>query len=220
MGTLGKKLIDDVFAAVRVQLTAAGMRKRSGQIYTFEVSKEALGLVGLSRVFRRTERVLSVNPTIGIRYQPLEKLLAEACGEKLHSYFPPTISQQIGYLMPQAEYVTWDFTFDSDIEKGVEEMVRAIKDCGFSFMKKYADFEALQGAILNREYGFNDVLDYRIPIVYLMQGSQEQAASFVDGRVKQMASRDDEAAEAYRGFAAGLKQMMIASDGVASQASY
>ena len=208
MGTAGKKLIDDVFATVRVKLIAVGMKKRAGRTYTLKVSEEVLGWLGLGRVYRRRESVLSVIPTIGIRYQSLEKLLAEARGEKFHSYFPPTIGQQIGYLMPQAEYVTWDFTFDGNINRGVEEMVQAIKDYGFLFMEKYADFVALQEAIIHREYGFNDELDYRIPIVYLMQGSKEQAANFIEGRMKKLESRDDEAAKAYRDFATRFKQML------------
>ncbi len=73
----------------RQELCAIGMQKRSGDIFTFELNKEAIGWVGLNRAVRNYGGLLAVNPVVGVRHQIIEKTLedvlkVEGCCKKTH----------------------------------------------------------------------------------------------------------------------------------------
>ncbi|HCF28202.1 MAG TPA: hypothetical protein DEV81_13600 [Cyanobacteria bacterium UBA11049] len=95
MAVARKELILKVMETTCQELCAIGIQKRSGNIFTFKLNKEAIGWVGLNRAVRNYGGLLAVNPVVGVRYQIIEKTLADIEGKKFHSYLPPTISTHI-----------------------------------------------------------------------------------------------------------------------------
>jgi hypothetical protein len=62
-------------AAARDRMTAAGWRRRSGDIYTLDLGEGHLAWLRLNRATKHHQ--LEINPVMGLRYDPLERLLAE-----------------------------------------------------------------------------------------------------------------------------------------------
>jgi hypothetical protein len=98
-----RDLIDAFGAEAVAHLKQAGWRKRAGWIFTRELDEEFLLWLGLNRATKY--HPLGINPVVGIRYQPLERLLAELRGAKPHTYIPPTISTPLGYLTDENRYL-------------------------------------------------------------------------------------------------------------------
>src|SRR5690606_27740771 len=94
-----KEIRSRVLELVRAELAGLAFEKRAGDIFTRDLTSEVLGWIGLNRATRGRPGVLEINPVVGVRHQPIERLLAELRGEKAHPYVPPTLSVHLGYLM-------------------------------------------------------------------------------------------------------------------------
>lgn len=141
---LGKEFIKSVRDACLKKLTDIGMRKRSGGIATIEVADGFTGWVGLNEETQRYDGCMRINLNVGLRYDPAHKLIAEIYGQKPHAYIPPTISENVGYLVPGRDsYIQFTFRPTEPIEPKADELANIVKQYGLPYMKKYAEIKAL-----------------------------------------------------------------------------
>ena len=211
MAVARKELILKVMDIARQELCAVGMRKRSGNIFTFELNMEAIGWVGLNTGVRSYGGQLAVNPVVGVRHQIIEKTLADIEGKKFHSYIPPTISTHIGYLMPQKSYTPWLFTENTDHTTTVQEMVIAIIKFSKPFMEANATLDAICEAMSSSRYGILDYNIYHIPVAYFLLGEASLTEKFLHDQLKEIGDRDDVSAQDYKKFAVSfLKKLQNA----------
>jgi hypothetical protein len=78
-----RNLIDALSAAAKDRLTAAGWRKRSGEIYTYGLADGFHAWLGLNRSTKY--RPIAINPTAGLHYEPLERLMQELTRDSARS---------------------------------------------------------------------------------------------------------------------------------------
>jgi len=203
-----KQLAKDITRAVKEKLHAFGFRKRADSFFTKEWSEETLGWVGLTEIVVRYNSLLEVSPYIGVRNQPLEKVLADLTGQKFHTYNPPTMATQLGYLMPQMDYTSWEFEKHTNIASEVEVMVTAIIDYGQPFIDTHQTLHSLCEAMIDAGYGTCHPYAYRIPTAYFLLGEKKLAKDFLTTQLEELAKKDSLAADDYKQFANKLLNIL------------
>jgi hypothetical protein len=193
-----------VLDAVGPLLSEHGFKKRAGDVFTLELTKNVLGWLGLNRATQhRPPGEVEINPVVGIRHQEVERLVSELRGEKFHAYQPPTISCPLGYLLPEQRYRAWIFPPGTAGETAAD-MAAAIASYGVPFMRSAIELTDLC-RLLDRDLGFEHQLVYRRPVAWLLAGDPAQAGRSLDISLAGLGSRDDLAAAEFRRFAAALR---------------
>jgi hypothetical protein len=189
---------------VQPLLANLGFRKRAGNVFTLDVAPGVLGWLGLNRAAQHHgPGEVEINPVIGVRFQDVERLVAECRGEELHPYQPPTISSPLGYLMPEKKYKAWLFGPGHSEELAID-MVNAIATHGVPFMRSVVDLVELRRRLQERS-GFEHQLAYRRPAAALVAGDAEQARALLHEALVALEGRDDHAAADFRRFAGSLR---------------
>jgi hypothetical protein len=206
--SVSKDFVSHIFALAAEQFAHTGFQKRKVDIYTIAVNGDGVGWLGLNKALYRGG-VLQMNPVVGVRHQKLESRVAELLGQKPHQYIPASISTNLGYLMPEKKHVAWSFQEHANCETPVAEMVAAIGTFGRPFMEQNATLATLYSALINSKRGTPpDQLDYRIAAAADLLGKHTEAATFIDAKLREIGSRNDEAAEWFRKFATRLREDM------------
>jgi hypothetical protein len=195
-----RKPIADVVAACRDRLGALGFDRRSGEIFTADISPDVLGWLGLNRAVSRSDRLLEINVVIGLRHQGIERCLATLEGDKFHPYLPPTISLHLGYLMPERRYHPWFFQA-GNVESEADAMVRAIERYALPFINEHGSTERLVDLMASGEVGVREQLAFRLPIAYRILGMEDSATTALTARIHELQGRTDGAAERFRTYA-------------------
>lgn len=203
-----KEIRSRVLELVRAELAGLAFTKRAGDIFTRDLTSEVLGWIGLNRATRGRPGVLEINPVVGVRHQPIERLLAELRGEKAHPYVPPTLSVHLGYLMPERAYRPWLFPEGEDPEAEAMRMVQAIGEFGVPFMRENAALEPLVATLETSAFGIAEQRHYRLPVMYFLLDRKARAEEYIAERLGELRARDDLAARHYRSFAEALRQRM------------
>jgi hypothetical protein len=204
MKKASKELIREVMQIIQRKLVDHGFKKRSKEILTFDLSSEFLGWLGLNRAVQRGDGSLAINPVIGVRYQRLERAYSELMDENFHAYIPPTLSVNIGYLMPDNSYKTWSFFNKSNNQRIVDDMVAAIEKYGISFMDTMSNEDAILEALKVSDFSMPESRKFRLPLIKYMRGDIEQARAELTRTLEEVNTREDMAAQYYRRFAQKL----------------
>jgi hypothetical protein len=185
-------------------LANIGFRKRAGDVFTLETAPGVLGWLGLNRATQhRPPGEVEINPVVGVRFQDVERLVAECRGDNFHPYQPPTISSSLGYLMPEKKYKAWIFA-PGHSEEAATDMARAIDTYGVPFMRSVVDLAALRRQ-LQGGAGVEHQLAYRRPAAALLAGEPEQTRALLDEALDAIGARTDLAAADFRRFAESLR---------------
>ncbi|HEX5414256.1 MAG TPA: hypothetical protein VFZ25_01235 [Chloroflexota bacterium] len=188
-------------------LAKIGFRKRAGDVFTLDLAPGVVGWLGLNRATQhRGPGEVEINPVVGVRFQDVERLVAECRGERFHAYQPPTISSPLGYLMPEKRYMAWVFA-PGRSEEAATDMADAIATHGVPFMRSVADLAELRRRLQDR-YGFEHQLAYRRPAAALVAGDAEQASALLDESLAAIGARTDLAAADFRRFAESLRSRL------------
>lgn len=185
-------------------LAELGFKKRTGAIFTMELTANVLGWLGLNRATRhRQPGEVEVNPVVGVRHQDVERLVAELRGERYHSYLPPTVSIPLGYLFPEPRYRSWVLA-PKGSELTAREMVSAIVEYGIPYMQSTIDLRQLCRE-LDRKDGFENLLVYRRPVAWFLSGDKLTAGQILEQSLAEIPDRKDAAAIEFRRFGEKLR---------------
>lgn len=204
----------EVSRAARQELEALGFRQRADDIFTCELAARAHGWLGLGTV--RTRSLLrarvSIDPVIGVRHHPTERLLAELLEEQLHRYGPPTLSAPLGHVMPGHEHRPWLFLEGHDPAERARRMAWAVRSFGLPFMKSHTTLDALASTLATPGFGFPFQNQLRLPVMYHLLGQNDRAEQYVAERLENLGKRRDPDAKYYRRFAAALREHSACTD--------
>ncbi len=201
-----KELIKEVTTLVRDELLARGYKERSDGIFTLDIADQVNGWVGLNRAVNRGDGQLVIHPFIGIRHQLVERKLAEIRGEKFRPYSPPTLRTHLQYLMPEGSYEPWLFGEEAPVKDRVRTMIADIDTFGNVFMQKHTSLETLARCLEEKLYSHPESRAFRLPIIYLLLGSQELSLGALDEFLVDLGDRTDLAALQYREYAQALRE--------------
>jgi hypothetical protein len=199
----------DAVEAVGPLLGDLGLEKRAGQVFTIELAPGVLGWLGLNRATQhRAPGEVEVNPVVGIRFQEVERVVAECRGDKFHAYLPATVGGPLGYLMPEKKYKTWVFDAANAVNVAAD-MAGAIAAYGLPFMRSVVALEQLRQQFEARS-ALDQQLAYRRPVAAMLAGDDAQARALLDQEIAAIGGRTDLAAADFKRFAAALRSRLKA----------
>lgn len=143
--------VRDVIAAfstaMRRELTARSWRKRSGEIYTLEISDGMFAWLGLNR--SSTSRPVRVHPVAGVRHEATMQLCDDLSG--LPRSTTPTLSEPIRTLGGE-EARDLELVNVSDVPQAVERLVELVEQYGLPFAEEYRDPDTALTALRDRRH--------------------------------------------------------------------
>lgn len=134
-----RDLIAAFSTAVRDRMTGAGWRKRTCDIYTHDLGDGFHAWVGLNHASKH--HPLKINPVVGLRYDPLERLLADITGTT--SPRTATIARPVGYLTAGNSFLELRVAEPGDAERAAEELHELVATYGLPFARQHASTDAL-----------------------------------------------------------------------------
>jgi alkanesulfonate monooxygenase SsuD/methylene tetrahydromethanopterin reductase-like flavin-dependent oxidoreductase (luciferase family) len=193
-------LVDrQAIAAARAAIERAGFTPRGrAHVFVTPITEETLGWASFM-VDRDQDRVLLISAKVGVRHEPLEELAGDGRSAA------PTISQVLGYLMPQrSANVVWRFDAGTPAEPQAESLVDAISTYGRPYMTEHASLQAIAQE-LERSVPW-EYSQRLLPGAYLLLGDPDRAREFLDRELAAQADRSDLAAVRFREVAAGYRE--------------
>jgi hypothetical protein len=198
-----KHLLDQVITIAEGELRRLQFRKTKG-VYICQLDKDAYGWVGLNTVAHRSDGRVGINPVLGVRYEPMERMVCELLGEK-ESILAPSISTSAGYLMPEGQYMEWLFEpAPFDYRSECERMVECVELYGLPFMKSNSKLEIILHDLEQLRFASKDTAAYRLPVAFLLSGQNEPALTHVSRQLEELKTRSDLAAQEYKKFAGNI----------------
>jgi len=189
-------------------LESVGFKKGGAGLLISHVSEDVLGIVGTNTARGRGAGILEINAVMGVRNQRIERMLSSLMGEPFNEFVPPTLAGNIGYLSPANAYMPFLFSPDKPITPIVQEVVLVVREYGLPFLEKVANLSNLVGAMQTARFGIPSVVEYRIPIGLFLLGERASASEFIAGKLENIGSRADPAAQRYKSFAQKLLEHM------------
>jgi hypothetical protein len=146
---------------------------RTGRLWTIDLAPNAIGILGMNEV--RYPGELFVNPIMGVRFQDVQRIVAECCGRRFDPTNPMTVFEPLGYLMPEKRYKQWPFTRDH-LDEAAQDMATAIETYGLPFMrfgKTLLDYR-------RAHKGHCIYWAYTEPVAAFLAGDREQALALLE----------------------------------------
>jgi len=197
-----RDLISAFRAAAKDRMTAAGWRKRSGDIYTLPLDEGFHAWLGLNTA--TTYHPLKVNPVVGLHYEPLERLLAELRGTK-PALATATLSTPVGYLTPDNRFLQLEIAADDQAGPAAERLHQLVSDYGLPFARRFAAVDALLSAFHTTDYVANpERKRLLIPALHLLNGQSGEARAELALGLATYQPYATPVADEYRHFASRL----------------
>jgi hypothetical protein len=203
-----KELITSVSNIARQQLLLRGFsQRRKDSRFTIQLNDDVVGSVGLNRAVNTGDGSLQINPVVAVSHQPLEKLVAELRGVKFDRD-AATLLTNLGYVMPQKDELSYEFTGYNEHAPTVSDMMNRIARYGIPWMRSYIELESVQRAIVQLKYGWRDHFSWREPVGFYLLGNIRDAKASLQKHLGRIGKRDTMADHEYREFARNLKRRL------------
>jgi hypothetical protein len=176
-----------------------GFRERRG-VFTCELSEDVLGWIG---TFHPSTKGNSKDPSVGVRFRPLEQLIADCCGEPMHAYKPPTVARPLSSLtggLPVS---------DAEDEALAEAMVASIETHALPFLRSIRDLDDLRTELARKTSSDLDVACRRSAAAFLA-GDLGAARVELDAAAAIYGVMSDHYWRPFSRFEAALRSRMLA----------
>jgi hypothetical protein len=194
------KDVDRIIAAA----ATPPMRVARAGILTWEITDDFIGWAGMNRASEGRGGAVDVSPVVGVRHGECERIVARLGDSRDDGVIPPTLSVQLGYVMPEADYRYWRFDDPALAPRVAEELVGALREHGMPWAEQYADLERIYREGFGR-YSIEEHRMDREPVVARLLGRPDEADERLEAWLRSLGERDDLAARAYRSFAEAFR---------------
>jgi hypothetical protein len=207
---MDKRLRETIMEDIETECSMIGFRKRANSFFTRELSAETVGV--LAFVFGKDGDVV-VSPSVAIRYQPLERLLADLASEKFHPYLSGTLACPLGEVLPRRELMWYEFPSHVNPRNRVREMIGVISDAAVPWMEKHQDLDSFIEDLGTYRFASRDAVRLRLPTAYYLKKEYEIARSLVMQGLQDVGEGNDPLTVQYRRFAEALLARLDAGKG-------
>lgn len=172
--------------------------KRRGLLLQPREDKSVTGWLGLNLATWGLPAKLQINPVVGVRHLPLERVLVELAG------WPAPVacvSQPLGYMTPQNTFVQWEFSAGDDLAVKAEDLAAAVATHGQPFIEKWAKWKTFSSEISDSGLLLENQRSIVLPLVAALNGNRDAANSLVRIELDRIGDALDAYSRAYREFA-------------------
>ena len=169
------ELRENVYRFIAEKLAAYGFKRKSTIIsrkYNNQIVHE---IIAGSRI-DKIDKLVYLAFTISIDYVKINKFIEEY----LSSVGKVYVSNGLGYLMPQKDYIEWKFVVGEDYTQQATLIVDAIMQYGFPYFDKFSDEITLIENIENDSSISKPMKAYLLPVLYYLQKSPIEVSSCMD----------------------------------------
>ncbi|WP_285634746.1 hypothetical protein [Actinoallomurus iriomotensis] len=193
-----RDLIAAFSAAARDQMKAAGWRKRAGDIFTYDLGNGYLAWLGLNTSTKR--HPLWVNPVMGVRCDPLERLLDEWLVDRSRG-IGCTVRRSIGYLTPANSFLELEVETVEDATPAAERLRTLVEAYGMPFARDLADDERFEIALRDFRLVANVSYSPFHHVAFLfLRGRREEAQQVIERDLAEYETNDGALEYLYRAF--------------------
>jgi len=175
------------------------LRRAKAGIFTWSIDVDWLGWLGLNSAFYPGQpKQCVVNPVVGIRHQPTERLIAELQGARFHRYLPPTVARNLGYVTSAATYRSWSFVEGRSWNEQSEQLAMCFAEAGERFQLELANLPRLESHLREHPQVFQS--EFRHIAVLHLLGRDAEASAYAEARLREISSAGDRASSEFRAF--------------------
>ena len=195
-----RQFIKEINEYVATELARQGFL-RSGDHYFLQGGPRVSGLASVTVTTHRGDGYIGVGPFIGIEHESIRDALNQLLGKRKGTL--PSLTSQIGYLMPEKRSLEWLLDPAQPVTQREEllHVSTAIGLYGARFLQEFGSLDAIVRCLENCRYCFCERVIYHLPVAYRIQEREQEAQKLVRESLAKVASRQDLAAADYRAFA-------------------
>lgn len=202
-----RDLISAFNAASHQRMKELGWHKLGGnEIFTRDLDEGFVAWLGLNRATRY--HPLKITPVVGVRYEPLQLLLADLVGQD-HS-LAPTLSKPIGYLTPSNTFLQLEVAHADEAAGAAERLVELVEHYAVPFGQRFTDLDNLASAV--RESSYIPSREQRrllLPAFLYLRGRHDEAlAELQEGTSAYAANPEWPVSQEHRRFAEALTTLI------------
>jgi hypothetical protein len=193
-------LLEQVQSIIERELVRLGARKK-WNVYVLPLRENVSGWIGLGRLTNCGPHRVGISPTVGVRHEQIESIIKRLSEWKRPA---PTISTNVGYLMPERGYIEWIFESSPfDYMAEAEKVAKTIGLHGLPFMKANSSLDTIVDDLESLLFTYKESAAYRLPAAYLVAGKRDRAIAYVQRHQESLVGNPD-AADRYGRFAKAL----------------
>jgi hypothetical protein len=163
---VSSSFIKSVFRTICTNLAVLGFAQQKPGLLVVRINDDILGWLGLNKAVRGQVGVLEINPVVGVRSRPIEKLVAELSGEPFDELVPATLAGNIGYMTPANKYRPYNFSETSPPDTVADELVDDVSQYGLPFIRNHTEMAALVKGLRSSRFAIQFMATIGFLLVY------------------------------------------------------
>ncbi len=183
------------------ELATVGLQ-RKGDWFLFNVEPGILGRMGLNISSYRSDGLIGFSPIISVESVEVRTELNRLTCQK-SGHPQPSLSSALGYLMPEKRFLEWRLNPNEGIAQRDEvyRMRLALEKYGLVFLRKFGTMRDITHCLETLQFCFKERAVYHLPVVYRVNGKEDQARICIDSHLAEIEGKSDIAAMDFRSFA-------------------
>jgi len=165
-----------------------GFSSKRKHIFFKEFDNGKSGSILIEKTDRRTKNIWFINVQVMFTHDAVELLAKELAKEFYNSNnIINTVFEGLGYLTPENQYLTWDFTLgekESKIQKTMSDLLKTVKVYAVPKMERLCNDSELLRVIKNHEIGLQITNRLKAPILQYLMGDQLGAYELATSTLK------------------------------------
>jgi len=198
----------EAIKVVRTRLVADGWTDLTGRghILIRRASTDVLERIGLSLGLNRKDRTISIDPFVGVRYEPVAALVESFYKDsQATAVAASTVVTGLADVCAGQDRSAWVFAGTDDLGNAAEAVAGALLNAGYDFMHEFHDLDRIKQELeqkpMSREYSDS------LAVIYALEGDLGSARTVLAAR---LAEANDlsapELAAQSRGFVERLQE--------------
>jgi hypothetical protein len=211
---MSKQLKKEIEKAIDEHIKKMGFKKKKFMYYK-QIKHNVFVTLYFSFLTKYSDGNIEVDVTVGVLNKTIEELKYKLTGLNNLDLMLPTISTQIGYLMPEKNYKKWNFIENMDNTIVLNDLFNSIQTYGYPYFEQYLDIKQIFDLI---EKGGTGVLNHNrdrcLPILYYLKGEKQKGIEFIETAIERQNTPVSDEERAFLQKLAGKDGQVIIGSGV------
>jgi hypothetical protein len=175
----------EIEKGIRLMCGKIGFQKKE-HLFIKPIDEYTIATLGFGMALHQEKGHIFVDVTVGVLHKKVEELSFKlSVFDKPH--IKPTVSSQIGYIMPESIYKTWDFAENANNAPVFQDLLMHIQSQAFRYQEKMKDFNNLFTDTLNKKHHANI---YKIlSILYYLKGEKAEGRTVIEDALEREKER-------------------------------